>query len=181
MHRLAHVLAAAIGLTLTACENSPAAPDDAGASSSVPVAATVGRRTSFTFTVDNACSSQFPEALRQRSYSAEPFYSSNVFTLGDAVFESSSGLMWNIVYRSATDASSAWWFQDPPIWERLSRDAYLLIYGASEYRSSSPYGEWPFWGSVTYCSKRKSDSLPACAVPEISCESNSHRLRVTQN
>ena len=181
MHRLAHVFAAAICLALTACQNSPAAPDSARTNSSVPVTGSVGSRTSFTFTVDNACSSQFPEALRQRLYSAEPGYSSNVFTLGGAVFESSAGLTWNIVYRSSTATSSTWWFQDPPIWERLNRDAYLLIYGASEYRSSSPYGEWPFWGSVTYCAKRKSDGSPGCAVPEINCESTVHRLRVTQD
>jgi hypothetical protein len=64
----------------------------------------------------------------------------------------------------------------------LSAGGYLVFNGSSTYHSASAYGEWPFSGSVTYCaSSEPGDFFPKCAVPEVKCESDHHRLRVAEN
>ena len=176
--------AAVIGVAASvSCSSSPTPSRPTPATQlTAPVSVPAVAGPTFTFSIDAACSAQFPEELRRRTYpSGAPSGGgySGVQALGGAVFESAQGLNWNIVYRSQGDRSSAWWFQDPPIWERLSADAYLVIYGTSEYQSASPYGEWPFWGIVTYCESKKPGIDPACAVTEVSCQSTRHRLRVT--
>ena len=183
MRRLAQTFLTASCVICASCENAPTAPTAPTTISvpetrNAPATTPAGSAALFTFSIDTECRSEFPENTQQRTYSAGQAYSSNVLALGGAVFERYEGLDWNIVYRSATDTSSAYWFQDPPIAERLSTDAYLVIYGTSEYGSTSTYGEWPFWGTVSYCSARKPGTFLECAVREISCKSNRHRLRV---
>jgi len=192
MHRFARSFAV-IGFVIlsTSCGSRPTAPDDNHAPAGVPPATAPPAPAppgpapvsaiSFTFSIDQACRSQFPEAVQQRSYRGTSGYSSTATTLTGADFVQSSGLTWNVVYRGTGESTSSWWFQDPPIWERLGEEGYLLIWGTSEYRNTSAYGEWPFWGRVTYCAARKTGAEPACAVPEISCQSDRHRLRVTAN
>ena len=122
-----------------------------------------------------------PEFLQQRSYPAvaDGSYSNVIRLTGN--FVNSAGLDWNIVYRSTHDGSTTLGFHDPPLWEQLDPRSYFLIYGSSDYRSTSEYGEWGFWGHVTFCAERQPGSDPACAVPETTCESTRHRLRVSPN
>jgi hypothetical protein len=185
MQRLEQGVAAAACLALSiscASPHPPTVPTVGVSAFSAPfVVSEVTGRGTFTFSIDSACSSQFPEAVRQRTYSvASPGYSAPYVVLGGAVFERSA-VDWNVVYRSTGESSSAWYFNDPPIWERLSDEAYLEIYGGSEYGSVSEYGEWSAFGRVRYCASRKPDTSPSCAVPEISCTSTRHRLRLTRD
>jgi hypothetical protein len=171
----------AVAASLSCSESAPPSQPTPSVLLTTPVTVRAVPGPTFTFSIDIACSAQFPEEVRRRTYASgdsEAGYA-RVQELGGGVFERSQGLNWNILYRSQDDSSSAWWFQDPPIWERLSADAYLVIYGTSEYQSTSAYGEWPFWGIVTYCESRKPGFEPECAVPPIACQSTRHRLRVT--
>jgi hypothetical protein len=77
-------------------------------------------------------------------------------------------------------------FQDPEIWELLSAEAYVVIYGGpvriglDTGTTNLQTGERPFWGRFTYCSKIAPDSYPECAVPEVSCESTHHTLTLVR-
>jgi hypothetical protein len=135
----------------------------------------------FTFSIDPSCRSQFPESLQQRSYPGtdDGSYTAIIRLAGN--FAVSAGTPWNLVYRSSDIASTTLWFQDPPLWDQLDGQAYFVIYGASAYRGTSEYGEWPFSGRVIFCATSQAGSFPACAVPELTCASTNHRLRVAKN
>ena len=162
-----------------ACNSvTPSPPAPSPTSLQDPVTVPAGPGPSFTFSIDPACSAQFPEDVRVRTYSS-PGYGYPQPLSG--TFERSAGVDWNVLYFSQKERTAAWYFNDPPIWERLSPEAYLVIYGGSEYGGTSAYGEWPAFGYMTYCQRRKPGIYPECAVPEISCTSNRHRLRVTRS
>jgi len=162
----------------TACSSvTPAPPAPTPVTVQDPIAVPGGPGPSFTFSIDPACSAQFPEDVRIRTYSS-PGYGYPQPLSG--TFEYSAGVSWNVLYFSQKERTAAWYFNDPPIWERLSSEAYLVISGGSEYAGTSPYGEWSAFGYITYCKTRKPGIYPECAVPEISCNSTRHRLRVTR-
>ena len=184
MHRLT-LFAAASSMLAIGCGASPVAPTPPSANPqlSVPFTPSAVASSTFTFTIDSACRSRFPEAVHQRSYraTASGEYTGLLRLDGNFVPNAAPRMDWNVIYRSSRHGSTSLNFNDPPLWERLIPESYLLIYGGSDYRSTSEYGEWPFWGRVTFCAAMtKPDSFP-CAVPEITCESANHRLRVTQN
>ena len=174
---------AAIAATLLviSCGASPAAPSSGNSQTGAPIVPAPVSMSTFTFSIDPACRAQFPEFLQQRSYPAvaDGSYSNVIRLTGN--FVNSAGLDWNIVYRSTHDGSTTLGFHDPPLWELLDPRSYFLIYGSSDYRSTSEYGEWAFWGRVTFCAERQQSSDPACAVPETTCSSTRHRLRVSPN
>ena len=68
------------------------------------------------------------------------------------------------------------WFQDPPIWESISDDAYLVIYGGAQGRLTADGATIPFWARFDYCRQREPDAYPECAVPVATCESRAHQL-----
>jgi hypothetical protein len=165
-----------VGIACSSVTPVPPAPSPTNVDN--PVALPPGPGPTFTFTIDPACSARFPEDVRIRSYSS-PGYGYPQPLSG--TFEQSAGVSWNVLYFSQKERTAGWYFNDPPIWERLSSEAYLIIYGGSEYGGTSPYGEWPAFGHFTYCERRKPGISPECAVPEITCNSNRHRLRVARN
>lgn len=194
MHRLVRAIAAACSMVALSCGAAPTAPTAAPTTVvSVPPspAAPVGAST-FTFSIDSACRAQFPQAAQQRAYPATfrsyaapagSGYADGVLALAGGVFRTDTdGAEWNAVYRSVATGSSMYSFDEPPIWEWLSPGEFLVFNGRSEYRSTSPYGEWSFSGSVFYCAS--TSTAPGmsltCAVPEIICQSDHHRLLVTQ-
>jgi hypothetical protein len=196
MHRLGHVSAiTACSVLAVFCGAAPTTPSG-GATTVIsavppPSAPVPGGGGVFTFSIDSACRTQFPPDVQSRSYPAmfRPFpggpesgYAAGVLTLAGGVFRiDADGGAWNVVYRAATEGSSTYGFDEPPIWEWLSPDAFVVFSGRSEYSSTSPYGEWSFTGSVFYCaSTTTSGVVSKCAVPEITCQSAHHRLRVTQ-
>ena len=183
MHRVPRLIAAtAWSLLAAACGSGPesTAPPAPSTLLAAPVPPPPETST-FTFSIDPSCRSPFPESLQQRSYqaTADSSYAGIIHLTGDFAF--SAGTPWNLVYRSSDAGSTTLWFQDPPLWEQLDGQAYFLIYGVSEYRGTSEYGEWPFSGRVTFCAASQPGSFPACAVPEITCQSTGHRLRVARN
>lgn len=183
MNRLAYALAAVAGtLFAVSCGASPADPSGANSGPlASPIVPAPVRISTFTFSIDPACHGQFPGPLQQRSYQAvaDSSYGNVIRLTGN--FASAAGVDWNIVYRSTRDGSTTLGFHDPPLWEQLDSKSYFLIYGSSDYASTSEYGEWAFWGHVTFCAERQQGSSPACAVPETTCQSTRHRVRVSRN
>ena len=193
MYRLVRaVTAIACSVFAISCGGAPTTPSAAPTTAasvpplpSAPVSVSGG---TFTFSIDSACRAQFPEAVQQRSYPATfrsypapagSEYAGGVLTLAEGVFRTDlDGGEWNLAYRSTTDGATTYSFDEPPIWEWLSGDQFLVIDGSSTYHGTSPYGEWSFSGSVFYCASATAGQ--SCAIPEIICQSDHHRLRVTQ-
>jgi hypothetical protein len=188
MHR---TLAAAAMLLLVGCGRdpgqTPAGPPTAPSPPSPAGPVNQVGTIQVTFTADNACTA-LPSLARSRTYSATVGGGSGIFTLHGGTFGSSSslGYPWNVIYQQASADTVGWTFQDPEIWELLSAEAYVVIYGGpvriglDTGTTNLQTGEWPFWGRFTYCSKIEPDSYPECAVPEVSCESTHHTLTVVR-
>jgi hypothetical protein len=73
------------------------------------------------------------------------------------------------------------YFQDPPIWEQLTANQYVVIYGEEAVGS---VGELPttlsFSGKFTFCAAAEPDTYPECEVPEVVCGSKVHTLTITR-
>ena len=131
-----------------------------------------------------------PSIARSRTYSTTAVAGSQVISLSGGTFGGSSEpgypSLWNVIYQNALDDADTWWFQDPEIWEHLSAESYLVLYGGPARigleagTKNLQTGEWPFWGRFTYCAEMEPDSYPECEVPEITCESTHHTLTLVR-
>lgn len=192
MHR---TVATAALVLLVGCgghtASTPAAPSSMPSTSPSPPAGPVNQVATFdlTFTADTMCTA-LPSSARSRTYTAEVVSGSQVISLRGGTFGSSSlpgyPSLWNVIYQNASADADTWWFQDPEIWERLSTESYVVIYGGPariglEMGTMNPQtGEWPFWGRFTYCAKVEPDGYPECEVPEVTCESTHHTLTLVR-
>lgn len=159
-----------------------------GASGNVDLPTTTvdGRQRAYelTFVADGEACQDLPVEVRRRSYTGTPSAGSPLVHLGGATFVRSGDPLptWNVIYakwsNAYTDTSAAdgFWFHDPPIWEALSDDSYLVIYGSAESRIAGDYASVPFWARFEYCPKRELGPQPACQVPLTTCFSQNHRL-----
>ena len=142
-----------------------------------------------TFTADKACS-QLPNVARSRTYTAVVEASAPFFNLSGGMFGGSSEAgypsSWNVVYQKALDNGVDWSFQDPELWEHLSEESYVVVYGGPVRVALDPTirepqsGDFQFRGRFTYCGEQEPDSYPECEVPEVSCESTAHTLTVVR-
>ena len=80
------------------------------------------------------------------------------------------------MYVGSTGESADFWFSDPPIWESLSEQSYLVIYGDAHGPVGSGTTVLPFWARFEYCPALEPDSYPECMVPVATCESRNHQL-----
>ena len=137
-----------------------------------------------TFVVDAACT-DIPASARTRTYSASLEQAGSFYlgTLRGADFAQGSPpgySAWNVLYVSAFEDLAHVYFSDPPIWEHLTPESDLVIYGDAlgAIRADSP--PWSFAGTVGYCAEPEPDSYPECEVPEIVCRGQDHHLTFTR-
>jgi hypothetical protein len=98
-----------------------------------------------------------------------------MYLYGSQFGPASGGYSWNRLYVNQFEDQARIWVQDPPIWELLADDGYLIIWGNIEGTVTSHSATMTLWGDFTYCPRRVStDSSPRCAVAEVSCRSDSH-------
>ena len=135
-----------------------------------------------TFDADAACT-ELPAAVRTRTYTATGGNSSSyVIDLRNATFGVGDGSYnWHTIYASVFEDMATLSFQDPPIWEQLTPEQWVVIYGikASGSISELPV-TMPFAGSFTFCAETEADKYPECEVPEIACTSQHHTLTLSR-
>lgn len=171
---------------LTSCggKGSPAAPTTSTTSAaSIPPAtpALLPAQFQISFSADSACTA-LPAVARTRTYSATTNGNGSPYLieLANATFGGGSYL-WHTIYADVSGENARMFFQDPPIWEQLPSDQYLVIFGIE---AGGPIRELPatlsFAGDFTFCAVAGPDSYPECEVPEIVCRSSEHRLTVAR-
>lgn len=134
------------------------------------------------FEADASCSN-LPEAVRVRRYTARVDGSSSVITLTGAQFGPpfEGRYNWNSVYSQMdTGGAGGLFFEDPSVWELLTADSYISIFGDAYGVFDPEHTELLAWGDFRYCSSREDDSYPECAVPEIVCRSDRHKVTLTR-
>jgi hypothetical protein len=151
----------------------PSAPSPPPAPSPVPLPGTFH----ISFSADAACT-ELPAVARTRTYSATT--RGGLIDLGGATFGGDGSYLWHTIYATFVGDAAHLYFQDPPIWEQLTPNQYVVIYGLEAVGS---VGELPatlsFSGDFTFCSAAEPDSYPECEVAEIVCRSNDHKLTIT--
>jgi hypothetical protein len=129
-----------------------------------------------TFAADSACTG-LPAHARTRTYTATLREGWSLTTLTGGTFPVAYPYgAWNVVPTTIAADTAKLWFQDPPIWESLANDAYVVIYGDAEGRFEGDTATLPFWAWFEYCPEREPDQYPKCAVPVITCFSQHHQL-----
>ncbi len=134
------------------------------------------------FAADAACT-ELPPAVRTRTYTATGGNNSGyIIDLRGATFGVGDGSYnWHTIYASVFEDTAALSFQDPPIWEQLTPEQWVVIYGL---KATGSIRELPvtmtFAGSFTFCAETEADSYPECEVPEIVCTSQHHTLTLSR-
>jgi len=80
------------------------------------------------------------------------------------------------LYTSTKDGTSDLWFSDPPIWESLSDESYLVIFGDAHGRIDPGTSMITFWARFEYCPSKEPDDYPECEVAPTICTSTNHQL-----
>ncbi len=132
------------------------------------------------FEADSACTN-LPESARVRRYTAN-FDGSFGATLTGAQFGPAFGqVTWDWVYGSiGTSTNGLLLFQDPEIWELLTPDSYVSIFGDAQGAIDPNHTELVAWGDFKFCPAREDEPYPECAVPEIVCRSDRHKMTLTR-
>ena len=171
--------AASVVLLLAACGR-----DTVSAPSAVPTAPAPNPETSsvvgtfeMTFTADAAACAGLPPEARSRTYTATFRTGSSLATLTGAKFVAAGAPYpnWNVLYTKVSQESADMMFNDPPIWEELSDESYVVIYGNAQGQIRDD-ATLPFWARFEYCPEREPDSYPECEVPATTCVSFNHQL-----
>jgi hypothetical protein len=124
-----------------------------------------------TFAAGTMECSDLPSEIRTRSFSVRS--DGFIWRLGGSTFLPTTGsYTWNTIYSSDTYIG----FNDPPIWESIGSDGYLVIYGQVEGRGLLTASSVPFWARFEYCPSREPGSYPKCKVPVTTCQSANHQL-----
>jgi hypothetical protein len=130
------------------------------------------------FSADPACT-MLPPVARTRSYSAT--FGEYGIDLGNATFGGDGSYLWHTIYAKLVDDVTHLYFQDPPIWERLTADRYVVISGIEATGTTRDLpATLSFAGNFTFCAEAEPDQYPECAVPEIVCRSNDHTLTINR-
>lgn len=131
-----------------------------------------------TFEAAGSCA-DLPAALRSRRFVARFGANGPVgYLYGGRFFGGPMYANWNVVYASGTPESWRIEFHDPPIWEALSDDSYLVLYGGGAGPVTSSSVIVPFWARFEYCADKRDGPYPACEVPVLTCDSQHHQLTV---
>ena len=177
----------ALALLTACCGDGIAAPPTAPTASALPTRPTLPASplpASFrvAFEADSACT-MLPAVARTRTYSAaiggngSPY----LIDLEGATFGGDGSYLWHTIYAKFVDDVAHLFFQDPPIWEQPTASQYVVIYGTE---AVGTIRELPatlsFPGDFTFCADAEPERYPECAVPEIVCQSNDHKLTITR-
>ena len=141
------------------------------------------------FAADAACTT-LPAGARTRTYLAsfesrgDPFY---IGTLSGADFARTQSYPgFDVIYAKVSAESGYLYFNDPEIWEHLSRDANrspqadLVILGEATGTLGPDTSHWSVSGTFSYCPAPEPDDYPECTVPVIRCQSRNHQLTLTR-
>ncbi len=177
-------LSAACGSGVGANLPNPASPSSPPAQPPIqpmPPAPILNGQYEIRFEADAACSN-LPEAVRVRRYMALVGGSSSVITLTGAQFGPpfQGRYSWNILYLPDTGGPGMLFFEDPEVWELLTADSYVSILGDAQGVFDPEHTELAAQGVFRFCSSREDDSYPECAVPEIVCRSDHHKVTLTR-
>ena len=164
----------------------PASPSSPTAQPSVqpaPPAQILNGQYEIRFEADASCTN-LPDAARVRRYMTRIDESSSVLTLTGAQFgPPDNGYSWNYLYPPVihADGTGGLFFQDPEVWELLTADSYVTIFGTADGVFDPAHTELIAHGDFTFCSSREKDeSYPECAVPAIVCHSDHHTVTLTR-
>jgi hypothetical protein len=152
-------------------------PDPAGQSPDPDGIAAVLGAFEVSFAADPNCTG-LPTDVKTRTYTTTLNRGRSSATLRGARFPAAteSYPTWNVLGTRVDGESADLWFQDPPIWESLSDDSYVVIFGDAHGRIAGDTVRLQFWGKFEYCPKREPDGYPECEVRETTCESANHQL-----
>ncbi|HKW02567.1 MAG TPA: carboxypeptidase-like regulatory domain-containing protein [Vicinamibacterales bacterium] len=134
----------------------------------------------------NPACTQLPDVARSRTYSASMWspqrLAAGTLRGGDFVVGLGGEVPdWNVVIADDRADPVTISFGEGGIWEHLTPQADLLIFGDARGTAGAETFAWPLVGSFVYCAdaERGHDFL-ACKVPQITCRSTSHRLTLTR-
>ena len=120
-----------------------------------------------------------PPVARTRTYRAS--WGANGIDLGNATFGGDGSYLWHTIYARFVDDVAHLLFQDPPVWEQLTAEQYVVIYGVEAVGTVHDLpATLTFTGSFTFCAEAEPDRYPECVVPEIVCRSTDHTLTIGQ-
>lgn len=126
-----------------------------------------------TFSAEPSECSALPPEIRTRSFSVNS--DGFIWRLERSTFLPATGsYKWNRMYASDTYIG----FNDPPIWEAIGPEGYLVIYGQVEGQALLTASSAPFWARYEYCPSRQPGAYPACKVPVTTCQSTKHQLSI---
>jgi hypothetical protein len=133
------------------------------------------------FLADSGCTT-LPEVARRRTYTATiGTGSSQLIDLSNATFGGGGSYLWHTVYARFAEDAAHLFFQDPPVWEQLPDNQYVVIYGIEAVGSIRELpATLSFTGDFTFCADAEPDSYPECELPETVCRSAGHRLVLTR-
>ena len=133
-------------------------------------------RYTLTFTADSSCTA-IPGYARRRTYeaSADGF----LMTLsGGGYGLPSVGYFNNVLYTGVFEQTAKIHMSDPPIFEKFPQGSYLVIFGEANGSLAQFPAAFTVGGWFNYCSEAAPGGDPKCAVPEVSCQSSNHQLRL---
>lgn len=170
------LLLVAFVVFLSSCSSDSASIPTTPSTPTQPVVPSGTRSPSdVTFKADAAACANLPPELRTRSF---PVYTTDghIWSFEGGTFLPTEGSYpnWNKAYAS----NSYIGFNDPPVWESIGPEGYLVIYGQAEGQGLLTTSGAPFWARFEYCPAREPDEYPECRVPVIACESTNHQLLI---
>jgi hypothetical protein len=172
------LFAASVVVLLASCGRNTSPAPTAVPTSPVPNGQTALGTFDMTFTADATACAALPPDARSRTYTATVVRGDSLTSLTGAKFVTATApyTNWNVLYTRVSDESADMFFSDPPIWEALSDESYLVIYGDAHGAIRADTSTLPFWARFEYCPEREPDGYPECETPAVTCESRNHQL-----
>ena len=131
-----------------------------------------------TFTADADCT-DLPPVARVRSYLADVFSAVDLYGAKFGV-DTRTNYLFSTLYFSQFEDYAVFHLSDPPVWELLPDNAYVVIYGEAKGNVDHGGGTLPMWGFFSYCPRMKMGEPLTCEVPEPSCQSSRHQMTIAR-
>ena len=131
-----------------------------------------------TFSADSACAN-LPAAAQSRTYLANITSKADLY--GAKFGGSDDGsYLWRTLYLGQFEDYARFFVQDPPVWELLPNDDWVVIFGDAEGTVGPGSSTLTFSGWFSYCPRLGPGQGPVCAVEEIVCSSSRHQMSMTR-
>jgi len=132
-----------------------------------------------TFEADSDCT-DLPPAVRSRTYRAvfAGSLTASGSPLSGATFVQESPLVsFNGLGIVVVNGATQLLFDDPGIWELMTPDTSLEIWGDGGGTVGADTSQWSWSGSVVYCPSAVAGPTGAsCRAPEVTCQSAKHQV-----